>query len=101
MFIPQHLMKNATEYENEPAISWKNDADNWETMTWGEYNADAMNIAKSLIALGYEPQENMSIYSYNRSEWYTCYAGGQMAAGAVVGVYHTCSPEEVLSLIHI
>ncbi len=95
MFIPQHLMKNAAEYENEPAISWKNDAGAWETMTWGEYNANAMNIAKSLIALGYEARENLSIYSYNRSEWYTCYAAGQMAGGAVVGVYHTCSPEEV------
>ncbi len=95
MYIPQHLMKNAAEYENEPAISWKNDSGAWETMTWGEYNANAMNIAKSLIALGYEARENLSIYSYNRAEWYTCYAAGQMAGGAVVGVYHTCSPEEV------
>lgn len=95
MFIPQHLMKNAAEYENEPAISWKNDSGDWEKMTWGEYNANAMNIAKSLIAMGYEARENLSIYSYNRAEWYTCYAAGQMAGGAVVGVYHTCSPEEV------
>ncbi len=64
-------------------------------MSWGEYGANAMNIAKSLIALGYEARENMSIYSYNRSDWFTCYAAGQMAGGAVVGVYHTCSPEEV------
>ena len=95
MFIPQHLIQNASEYENEPAISWKNDAGDWETMSWGEYGANAMNIAKSLIALGYEARENMSIYSYNRSDWFTCYAAGQMAGGAVVGVYHTCSPEEV------
>lgn len=95
MFIPQHLIQNASEYENEPAISWKNDAGDWETMSWGEYGANAMNIAKSLIALGYEARENLSIYSYNRSEWFTCYAAGQMAGGAVVGVYHTCSPEEV------
>tara|TARA_B100001146_G_scaffold207440_1_gene202839 strand:+ start:207 stop:2009 length:1803 start_codon:yes stop_codon:yes gene_type:complete len=95
MFIPQHLIQNATEYENEPAISWKNDAGDWDTMSWGEYGANAMNIAKSLIALGYEARENLSIYSYNRSDWFTCYAAGQMAGGAVVGVYHTCSPEEV------
>ena len=95
MFIPQHLIQNATEYENEPATSWKNDAGDWDTMSWGEYGANAMNIAKSLIALGYEARENLSIYSYNRSDWFTCYAAGQMAGGAVVGVYHTCSPEEV------
>ena len=73
MFIPQHLIQNASEYENEPAISWKNDAGDWDTMSWGEYGANAMNIAKSLIALGYEARENMSIYSYNRSDWFTCY----------------------------
>ena len=95
MFIPQHLNQNATEYENAPAISWKNDASDRDTMSWGEYGANAMNIAKSLIALGYEARENLSIYSYNRSDWFTCYAAGQMAGGAVVGVYHTCSPEEV------
>ena len=33
MFIPQHLIQNATEYENEPAISWKNDAGDWDTMS--------------------------------------------------------------------
>ena len=37
----------------------------------------------------------MSIYAYNRPEWYSCYGATQMTNGVGVGVYHTCSPEEV------
>jgi len=45
--------------------------------------------------MGFESGDNLSIYSYNRKEWYAAYAAANMAGGAAVGVYHTCSPEEV------
>jgi long-chain acyl-CoA synthetase len=54
-----------------------------------------MGIAKSLIAMGFEAGDKLSIYSYNRMEWYAAYAAANMCNGAAVGVYHTCSPEEV------
>ena len=95
MFIPNYLMRNAQEYANEPALSWKDSGGEWETDSWGEFTAFSMDIAKSLISLGYEAGENLSIYSYNRREWYGAYAAAQMAGGAAVGVYHTCSPDEV------
>ena len=95
MFIPNYLMRNAQEYANEPALSWKDSGGEWETDTWGEFTTFSMDIAKSLISLGYEAGENLSIYSYNRREWYGAYAAAQMAGGAAVGVYHPCSPDEV------
>ena len=52
-------------------------------------------MAKSLIAMGFEAGDKLSIYSYNRMEWYAAYAAANMCNGAAVGVYHTCSPEEV------
>jgi long-chain acyl-CoA synthetase len=54
-----------------------------------------MGVAKSLIAMGFEAGDKLSIYSYNRMEWYAAYAAANMCNGAAVGVYHTCSPEEV------
>ena len=57
MFIPQHLMKNATEYENEPAISWKNDADNWETMRLiNKYTAKNNLPLLSISVIGFDIQ---------------------------------------------
>ncbi|HIO36981.1 MAG TPA: hypothetical protein EYN21_07730, partial [Candidatus Marinimicrobia bacterium] len=63
--------------------------------TWAEFSSYVMDISKSLVALGFDRNDKLSIYSYNRKEWYGCYAAAQMVGGAGVGVYHTCSPEEV------
>ena len=91
---PQRLLRNSKEYANEPAISIPVNG-GWETETWAEFTSYVMGISKSLVALGFQHSDKLSIYSYNRREWYGCYAAAQMTGGAGVGVYHTCSPEEV------
>ena len=88
-------MENASKYANEPAVSWKDDSGNWVTMTWQDFYSISVKVAQSLISLGFEHGDKLSIYSYNRFEWYTAYVAANMAGGAAVGVYHTCSPEEV------
>ena len=95
MITPEYLLSNAEKYANEPALSSKTAAGNWHTTTWSEFSAYTMDVAKSLMSMGFESGDNLSIYSYNRKEWYAAYAAANMAGGAAVGVYHTCSPEEV------
>jgi long-chain acyl-CoA synthetase len=95
MTTPEYLISNAEKYANENAISWKDDSGNWVSMTWSEFCSTTMGVAKSLIAMGFEAGDKLSIYSYNRMEWYAAYAAANMCNGAAVGVYHTCSPEEV------
>tara|TARA_B100000965_G_scaffold36163_1_gene26685 strand:- start:535 stop:2325 length:1791 start_codon:yes stop_codon:yes gene_type:complete len=95
MITPEYLLSNAKKYANEPALSSKDAAGNWDTTTWAEFSNYTMDVAKSLIAMGFESGDNLSIYSYNRKEWYASYCAANMAGGAAVGVYHTCSPEEV------
>ena len=92
---PEYLISNAEKYANENAISWKDDSGNWVSMSWSEFCDTTMGVAKSLIAMGFEAGDKLSIYSYNRMEWYAAYAAANMCNGAAVGVYHTCSPEEV------
>jgi len=92
---PEYLISNAEKYANENAISWKDDSGNWVSMSWSEFCDTTMRVAKSLIAMGFEAGDKLSIYSYNRMEWYAAYAAANMCNGAAVGVYHTCSPEEV------
>ena len=92
---PEYLISNAEQYPNENAISWKDDSGTWIHMNWAEFCDTAMSVAKSLLAMGFESGDKLSIYSYNRMEWYAAYAAANMCNGAAVGVYHTCSPEEV------
>ncbi len=95
MITPQILLQNAENYSSEPALSIKDEHGNWVTDTWSETCAYTMDIAKSLTALGVGINDKVSIYSYNRKEWYGAYLGTQLVGGAAIGVYHTCSSKEV------
>ena len=95
MTTPEYLISNAEKYANENAISGKGPSGDWVNMTWSEFCSTAMGVSKSLLALGFQIDDKLSIYSYNRMEWYAAYAAANMCNGAAVGVYHTCSPEEV------
>ena len=95
MTTPEYLISNAEKYADENAISWKGPSGDWVNMTWSEFCGTAMGVSKSLLALGFQIDDKLSIYSYNRMEWYAAYAAANMCNGAAVGVYHTCSPEEV------
>ena len=75
---PQRLLRNSKEYANEPAISIPVNG-GWETETWAEFTSYVMDISKSLVALGFQHGDKLSLYSYNRKEWYGCYAAAQMA----------------------
>ena len=101
MITPQYLFENAKKYGDMPAMSTRKGESQrgvdweWNTDTWSEVLAKTLAIAKSLHAMGYEKHDKLSIYSYNRPEWFLLYAASQMLNGVAVGVYHTCSPEEV------
>ena len=97
---PRNLLRNADIYADKPALSVMSGKDEdgkwmWDTKTWKEFSNEVIAISKSLIAMGFEKGDRMSIYAYNRPEWYSCYGATQMTNGVGVGVYHTCSPEEV------
>ena len=92
---PEYLISNANDMPNEPALSWKDNSGKWVTMTWSDFYDSANRVARSLISMGFETGDKLSIYSYNRFEWYVAYVAANMCNGVAVGVYHTCSPEEV------
>ena len=101
MITPQYLFENAEKYGDMPALSTRKgeavrgEEWQWNTDTWSQVLDKTLAIAKSLHAMGYEKHDKLSIYSYNRPEWFLLYAASQMLNGVAVGVYHTCSPEEV------
>ena len=95
MITSKQLLQNVKKYSSEPAFSFKNKNNEWETDNWEDFCNYVFVIAKSLISLGIDVNDKISIYSYNRKEWSGIYAATQMVRGVAVGVYHTCSPEEV------
>ena len=93
--IPHILFENMNNFRDEPALSTMDSSGNWNPVTWIEFGNQVSTISKSLLALGVQPDEKISIYGYNSKEWYGTYFGAQVIGSAAVGVYHTCSPKEV------
>ena len=95
MNTSQYLIQNIKKYGNEPALSIKDSSGQWQTDTWVDFHKYVIDISKSLVACGIGINDKISIYSYNRREWYGCYAATQFINSVAVGVYHTCSSNEV------
>jgi len=95
MTTSEYLIQNAEKYANSPALSSKDKSGEWNHTSWSEFYNETMVLSKALMAVGFQKGDNLSIYSYNRKEWYMAYAAANFCNGAGVGVYHTCSSNEV------
>ena len=95
MNTSKYLIQNVEKYGNKAALSIKDSDGQWQTDTWNDFYHAVLDISKSLIACGVGINEKISIYSYNRREWYACYAATQFINSVAVGIYHTCSSNEV------
>ena len=95
MNTPKYLLQNVEKYPNEPALSIKDESGQWHTDTWSDFYTSVLSVSKSMIACGINGNDKISIYSYNRKEWNISYVAAQLINGVAVGVYHTCSSNEV------
>jgi len=95
MNSPTYLRNNSDKYGSNPALTIKDKDGKWNSDSWSDIHHKVKRISKSLIACGIESQDKVSIYSYNRKKWYLCYHATQYINAISVGVYHTCSSDEV------
>ncbi len=61
----------------------------WQSVTWAEQQATCKHLAKSLIALGVQKGQCVSILSQTRLEWVQCDFGIISSGGVTVGIYPT------------
>jgi long-chain acyl-CoA synthetase len=61
----------------------------WDDVTWSEQAAAVERIAKSLLALGVEHGDRVSILSGTRLEWVQCDAAIVNTGAVTVGIYHS------------
>src|SRR5918998_1563 len=80
-------------YGDAPAQRFKV-GDEWRDSSYAELGESVKEVALSLIDLGIQPAEKISILAHTRPEWtHACF--GILTAGAtLVTIYQTNSPEE-------
>jgi len=72
----------------------------WKTTTWREYDDLVRRCARALLAYGIEPQQTIAILGGNRPEWCILCLAAMSIRAIAVGVYQTCSPEQVAYIVH-
>lgn len=66
----------------------------WATMTWGEADAAAREIAAGLVAQGVVPGDRICLLSQTRLEWLLCDVGILLAGAVTVPIYATNTAEQ-------
>jgi long-chain acyl-CoA synthetase len=97
--IPTRLMQQAKHRPHAPAYYVKQ-GDTWRPTTWKAYVTEVRRAARALMALGLEPGGKAAQLGFNCPEWSIFQLGAMCAGGAGVGVYATCSAEEVQYIVN-
>jgi long-chain acyl-CoA synthetase len=85
---------NADAYPDAPALS-RRVGGGWQDVSFAEFRADIVTIAKGLITSGVAPGDRVGLMSKTRYEW-TLFDYAIWSAGAVtVPIYETSSAEQV------
>jgi long-chain acyl-CoA synthetase len=97
--IPMRLMQQARHRPHAPAYYVKQ-GNTWRPTSWKAYVAEVRRAARAMMALGLSPGGKVAQLGFNRPEWAIFQLGAMCAAGAGVGVYTTCSAEEVQYVVN-
>jgi long-chain acyl-CoA synthetase len=84
----------AERHADLPAVTYKDEAGQWVSKTYGEVGDIVRRLALGLIELGIEKGDKVSILANTRPEW-TYFDFAALSVGAtVVPIYQTNSPDE-------
>ncbi len=96
--IPDRLLHQATARPSSVAYQAKVGG-RWQPSTWRELADHVRTAARALIALGLPRGGKVAILGFNRPEWVILDHAAMMAGGAAVGIYTTCSPDEIQYIV--
>src|SRR5918998_282992 len=86
-------------YGDAPAQRFKV-GDEWRDSSYAELGESVKEVALSLIDLGIQPAEKISILAHTRPEWTEACFGILTAGATLVTIYQTNSPEECQYVLH-
>ena len=62
------MLDNATMGGGAPALSWRGDHDDWQTLSWAAFREEVARVALGLADLGVEAGDTVAIMAGNRPE---------------------------------
>ncbi len=92
--VPKLFFHCVEKYKDRVALR-KKDLGIWDKITWLQYGEMVRRVGMGLVALGLKPKDRVAIIGESRPEWLYADLGNLSVNGISVGVYTTCSAEEV------
>jgi long-chain acyl-CoA synthetase len=92
--LPKLFLKKSAERGERIAMREK-DFGIWQSYSWNDYRAYALDIAHGLLALGLKRGDVVSIQSEDCREWLWADVGAMLAGGVVNGIYPTYQSRQV------
>ena len=92
--VPKLFFHRVEKYKDRVALR-KKDLGIWDKITWLQYGEMVRRVGMGLVALGLKPKDRVAIMGESRPEWLYADLGNLSVNGVSVGVYTTCSSEEV------
>jgi len=97
--LPKLFLKKSTERGDRIAMREK-DFGIWQSYSWNDYRAYALDIANGLLSLGLQRGDVVSIQSEDCREWLWADVGAMLAGGVVNGIYPTYQSRQVEHALH-
>ncbi|HDZ22932.1 MAG TPA: long-chain fatty acid--CoA ligase [Desulfobacteraceae bacterium] len=92
--VPKLFFHRVEKYKDRVALR-KKELGLWNKITWRQYGEMVRRVGIGLVALGLKPKDRVAIIGDSRPEWLYADLGNLSVNGVSVGVYTTCSSEEV------
>ncbi|MDN5570347.1 MAG: long-chain fatty acid--CoA ligase [Propionibacteriaceae bacterium] len=73
--------------------------DDWETLTYGEFERRARSLARHLVDAGVQPGDRVALFSANRPEWSIVDFALLSIRAVVVPLYPTSTPEQARHIL--
>lgn len=84
---------------DHPALRYEENKE-WKSITFAEYYALCMNVAKSFLKVGLKPLHAVAIIGSNSPKWVISELGAILAGGVIVGIFAGKTPEGYQYVAH-
>ena len=92
--IPARFLDQALRRPTRPAY-YVREQSGWKATNWDVFVNQARQVARAMIASGFEFGDKACVLGFNRPEWTIFDLATMLAGGTPAGIYTTCSPSEV------
>lgn len=94
------VKRQAEKYQDRVALKYRNyQTEQWESISWNEFENAIARTAKSLIALGVQTQENIGVFSQNKPECFYIDFGAFRTRAVNIPLYATSSETQVSYIV--